>query len=247
MTKRPTPQQATLHIYQTKFPDSEGCILAGSVLRGKGTDSSDLDIVVIYRNVKAAYRESFQSDGWPVEAFVHDLETLNYFFENVEKPSGVPSLPSMVLEGVGIPGPSELLSRAKSLAQKAITEGPLVWNGEQIDRARYGITDLCDDMKTPRSSDELIGTATRLYEALTDFHFRSRNKWSAKGKSIPRRWGQESPELAAQFNYAFDQLFRAGNPSFAINFCEQILAPYGGWLFDKFKLEAPAEWKLPAQ
>jgi hypothetical protein len=46
-----------------------------------------------------------------VEAFVHDPATLKYFFFEVDRASGVPSLPQMVVEGVEIPAPTEM-SRA---------------------------------------------------------------------------------------------------------------------------------------
>lgn len=39
----------------------------------------------------------------PLEAFVHDPETRNYFFFEVDRPSGIPALPQMVLEGIEIP------------------------------------------------------------------------------------------------------------------------------------------------
>ena len=62
---------------------------------------SDLDLVVVFQKLENAYRESSRFDNWPVEAFVHDSETLNYFFQ-MDRVSGVPSLPNMVNEGVEV-------------------------------------------------------------------------------------------------------------------------------------------------
>lgn len=53
-----------------------------------------------------AYRESFTFGGYPVEAFVHDPATLEYFFLEVDRPSGVPALAQMVVEGIEIPASS---------------------------------------------------------------------------------------------------------------------------------------------
>lgn len=91
--------------------------------------------------------------------------------------------------GFGLGG--QLQADASSSVQFA--SHATAWSEKEITRGRYGITDLCDDMKTPRSQVELVPSAARLYEVLTDFYFRAQNKWSAKGKSIPRRWHQVNP------------------------------------------------------
>ncbi len=46
-------------IYKEKYSNSAFLILAGSIVRGEGTKTSDLDIVVIYDKLDFAYRESF--------------------------------------------------------------------------------------------------------------------------------------------------------------------------------------------
>ena len=105
-------------IYEEKFPQAQVVFLAGSVVRGEGTPSSDLDLVVVYEKLVSAYRESFKFMNRPVEAFVHDPETLRYFFYEVDRPSGVPSLPTMVKEGMEIPGPNELSDTCKIMTEK---------------------------------------------------------------------------------------------------------------------------------
>ena len=82
--------------------------LAGSIVRGESTPFSDLDLVVIFDKLPAAYRESFYFQGFPIEAFVHDPETLNYFLYEIDRPSGIPSLAQMIVEGIEIPKPNDL-------------------------------------------------------------------------------------------------------------------------------------------
>lgn len=247
MSNRPTPEECALAIWKEKYPDSAGVLLAGSVLRGEGTASSDLDLVVVCKSLEHAWRDSFFFQGWPVEVFVHDLETLNYFFEKMERPSGVPSLPKMVSEGKEIPGPNPILDEAKDLARKVLIAGPTKWTEKERIRSRYAITDLCDDMKSPRSTAELLASGARLYEVLTEFYFRSKDRWSAKGKSIPRRWKEDSPELGERFLQAFEKLFQQADPRAVLEVSEEILKPYGGWLFEGSKLDAPKEWRLPLE
>ena len=63
------------------FPSASAFLLAGSVVRGEATASSDLDLVVIFQRVERAKRQSFAFANWPVEAFIHDVQTLEYFLE----------------------------------------------------------------------------------------------------------------------------------------------------------------------
>jgi len=90
-------------ICEQRYSEAKALFAAGSFIRGEETAFSDLDLVVVYESLPNAYRESFRFDGIPVEAFVHDPQTLNYFFLEVDRPSGVPALPQMVQEGVEIP------------------------------------------------------------------------------------------------------------------------------------------------
>lgn len=67
-----------------RYPDAAAAFAAGSLMRGEGTRYSDLDLVVVYSALPAAYRESFRLQGLPVEAFVHDPETLEYCFVEMD-------------------------------------------------------------------------------------------------------------------------------------------------------------------
>ena len=94
---------AARKIFSVRYSGADVAFVAGSIVRGDDTPYSDIDLVVVYSQFSAAYRESFLSDGFSVEAFVHDPSTLKYFFEDIDAKSGCPSLPSMVVEGVALP------------------------------------------------------------------------------------------------------------------------------------------------
>jgi nucleotidyltransferase-like protein len=242
---RPSPIKAALDVRRERFGDAEVIFLAGSVPRGEGTPYSDLDIVVICKKLPAAYRQSFVHQGWPVEAFVHDPETLNYFFWERDRPSGVPSLATMVKEGKAIPKENQLSRSLRALAQAVIKAGPPEWTEPDIARARYAITDLCDDIRAPRNHAELVASASRLYELLADFYFRSMGGWSAKSKTLPRKLAEADPALAQRFIKAFDATFSTHNSSPILQLSQQILGPHGGFLFDNYRLDAPPAWRKP--
>lgn len=97
---------------------------AGSLVRGEGTAYSDLDLVVVYSALPCAYRESFTFERLPVEAFVHDPETLEYFSVEMDGASGIPALPHMVLEGREIPEPTGFSRMLKARAAALIDADP---------------------------------------------------------------------------------------------------------------------------
>jgi hypothetical protein len=104
---RPEPLVVAHRVFQERYPEAQVLFLAGAVVRGESTAYSDLDPVIIYDRLKCAYRESFLFEACPVEAFVHDPETLAYFLDSICLAEGVPSLANMVAEGFAIPGESD--------------------------------------------------------------------------------------------------------------------------------------------
>ncbi len=240
---RLSAQETAIKIYQDKFPRAKVLLLAGSVIRGEATEHSDLDIVVVFEHLKSAYRESFIFEGWPVEVFVHDQNTLKYFFEKIDGPSGVPSLPNMVLEGQEISNQPDFTNALKLMAKDFLEAGPPAWTKDDMDRNRYLITDLCDDLRSPRSYQEMVGTLGQLQEHLTHFYFRSQRKWTGKGKTMAKRWNQDNPTLANEFFDALAAAYKTEESSRIINFSEKILTPFGGWGFSGHRMEAPEKWR----
>ncbi len=228
-----------------RYNDAAGVFAAGSIVRGEDTPFSDLDLVVVYAQLPWAYRESFRFDGYPVEAFVHDPETVEYFFMEVERPSGIPALLQMVHEGIEVPGPTEVSQELKRRAARVIDAGPPPLDTETEQRMRYLVSDLLDDLRAPRSRAELIGTGARLFEQLGDYHLRRAGLWSGNGKALPRALQQADPQLCARYCAAFDALFTEADTKAVIGLTESLLADSGGPLFDGYKSEAPPTWRRP--
>jgi hypothetical protein len=242
MTKK-EPRAAATEILAVKYPEARTAFLAGSVIRGEHTETSDLDLVIIYDKLRCAYRESFVFGGWPIEAFVHDAQTLRYFFYEVDRPGGVPSLAAMVVDGVELPVRNDLSDSLKQLAQSVIEAGPPEWGERDIRLSRYVITDLIDDLRAPRSRDEFAASAARLYALVAEHYLRSQRLWSARGKAIPRRLSSISAEFAAAFCEAFRLAFEEADVAKLVPVCEEVLRPSGGWLFDGHVLYAPETWR----
>lgn len=230
-------------LHRERYPDADVIFLAGSVVRGEGTKTSDLDIVVAYESLQNAYRDSYFYGGWPVEAFVHDLQTLKYFIQKVDAPTGVPSLAAMVSEGIELPSATSLSRRLKEIASDSLQAGPAQWSAKEIDSSRYLISDLIEDVREPRSKSEMNAVAIQLYNAISNHYFRSKGLWSAKGKTIPRRLHRIDTVFADKFELAFESVFTQGKTEDLIALADDVLSAHGGFLFEGHRLEAPKEWK----
>ncbi len=234
----------TTEIHKIKYPQAEVVFLAGSVVRGEGTSTSDLDLVVVFDHLPCAYRDSYSFEKWPIEAFVHDPQTLEYFFRQVDRPTGFPSLPTMVAEGIEVPVANDFTIFLKQLANSVLDEGPPIWSENDIDNSRYMITDLINDLRDPRTTQEMHATATLLYPVLANHYFRSRNIWSAKGKAIPRKLHAIDATFARRFLESFEEVFSGSNPKKVISLSAEILEANGGFLFEGYRLEAPESWRI---
>jgi hypothetical protein len=230
-------------IREERYPGAIAVFLAGSYIRGEATVHSDLDLVVVFDKLPSAYRESLRFGKFPIETFVHDPETLRYFILEVDRVSGIPALPQMIVEGIEIPKSNSVSRSLKEFAASVLREGPPELTADERTNRRYVITDLVDDLRRPRSMDEAIATGSRLYAILADYYLRANGCWSASGKSIPRALQHYRPDFYERYTLAFRNLFQGVNTKAVIDLAEEVLKPDGGFLFEGYRLHAPQHWR----
>jgi len=226
-----------------RYSEAAVVFAAGSLVRGEGTAYSDLDLVVVYSSLPCAYRESFTFQKLPVEAFVHDPETLEYFSVEIDRAAGIPALPQMVVEGREISNSSDLSRLLKARATALINAGPPPLDSASERRRRYMVTDLVNDVMEWRSTEELMATGSRLFEELADYYLRSIGHWSGTGKAVPRALQRADPALCTRYCRAFERLFQHREAGPVIQLTEELLERQGGLLFDGFRSDAPASWR----
>ena len=124
--KAPLPADALAiaeAVFRSRYGGASFAYVAGSIMRGQGTHLSDIDLVVIYDEVEAARRESFTADSVPVEAFVHDLETLAWFVKD-DISRGRPSILNMIAEGAVIGQASDRAEELRREIKERLAMGP---------------------------------------------------------------------------------------------------------------------------
>ena len=228
------PLHAGQQFIRTYFPDCQGAILAGSVVRGEATETSDLDIVIFDSEIRSSYRESFFEFEWAIEAFVHNLASYREFFEK-DCQRARPSLPRMVLEGMILKG-EEIIAPIKEEASVLLENGPEEWTAETIEIKRYFLTDVLDDFAGISNRAEELFIANTLAELASEFVLRTNRQWIGTSKWTVRSLKQYDEQFANQFVDAFDHFYRTGEKKDVIRLVERIMQPFGGRLFAGFAL-----------
>lgn len=217
---------------QKQYPDCQGALLAGSVVRGEETETSDLDIVVFDQKYSASYRQSFIDLGWPIEVFVHNLSSYHaYFLTDCERAR--PSLPRMVVEGIVLQG-AEVVFPIKQEAKALLAKGPKEWTNETTSSKRYFVTDALEDFIGSTERTEAIFIAASLAEATSEFVLRSNRCWIGNSKWLMRSLRQYDPKFASRFFEAFDAFYQTDDKSKVIELVDEALQPFGGRLFEGY-------------
>ncbi|WP_152984805.1 nucleotidyltransferase domain-containing protein [Siminovitchia farraginis] len=234
MIMRLSPKGAALKFVNRYFPKCQAAVLAGSVVRGEETETSDLDVVIFDKNFSSSYRESFIEYGWAIEAFVHNLTSYQVFFHS-DRDRAMPSLPKMVSEGIVIKDEG-IIATIKNEANVLLAHGPEKWSEEIIRIKRYFLTDILEDYIGCLKREEGIFIANRLAELVSEFVLRTNQHWVGTSKWTVRALKNYDIHFAELFVDAFDTYYKTGDKNKVICLVNHILEPFGGQLFEGFSL-----------
>ncbi|WP_059106222.1 nucleotidyltransferase domain-containing protein [Shouchella shacheensis] len=228
------PIKAAQQFIHKHYPYCQGALLAGSVVRGEATETSDLDIVIFDSHIQSSYRESLIDFGWAIEVFVHNLRSYKHFFES-DCERAIPSMPRMVSEGI-ILKDDGIIDSIKKEARALLDQGPEEWAAETVKTKRYFITDTLDDFIGCSSRAEELFIANTLAELVSEFVLRTNRQWVGASKWVVRSLTQYDAEFATHLVEAFDLFYRKGDKKEVIQLVDHVLEPFGGRLFDGFSL-----------
>lgn len=216
------------------FPHCDGALLAGSVVRGEATETSDLDIVVFDHTRMASYRESIVAFGWAIEVFVHNLTSYKQYFHEDYKRAR-PSMPRMVSEGIVLKD-NGILDGIKNEAKLLLDKGPEEWTEQTVKIKQYFITDALDDFIGCSNKAEELFIANALAELVSEFVLRTNRQWIGHSKWVVRALLQHDEAFTLHFIQAFDIFYKTGNKQHIIQLVNNVLEPFGGKYFDGFSI-----------
>lgn len=248
MTVDPDPVEVARRIVRQRFPQARAAWLGGSVADGTASTTSDLDITVLLDGPPAPFRESTTFDGWPVELFVQTRESLMWFCDSDiqrRRPTTMRLVGSSVVlvdvRGAG----AELQASLRGLD----LAGPPAATGEELEIARYLVTDCLDDLTDPRPGEAAV-LAAGLWAATADLVLLANRRWSGGGKWLLREL--RSLDRLGGTSYA-DRLVTgleaavAGDTEPLRRTVEELLELCGGRLFDGYRREAPGQDGMAAR
>lgn len=230
---RPPPIEAARRFVEANFPECHVAIVASSVLRGEGTATSDLDVVIITGREEAPFRQSFIWEGWPVETFVHTETSYPDFFAR-DRDRYEPSLEMMCAEGVVLRDRNGLAERIRETARQELEAGPEPLTQRAIDRMRYSITDLIDDLMGSVKPEESFFIANALAEESVRLLLLRNRRWLGKGKWVLRALRRFDPAIEERLSGALALFCSTGSKDELLAFANGVLEPVGGRLFEGY-------------
>ena len=234
-----------MRLVQERYRGAVAAVIGGSFATGRQTASSDIDLLLLFDHVDAAWRNTIVYEGQTVELFAHDLATFRYFCEEIDAPRGTVPLAIMMIEGENILAASAQHAELLALAQATHAAGPPSLDTNNLRQRRYAITNALEDLVDSRHPGEAMAVACGLYGMLADLHLRAAGQWSGGGKHLFRRLHAHDAAIALQLDGAQRLLagdLPAGQQAYA-QVAGAILAPAGGPLLAGYELPAPAHWR----
>jgi hypothetical protein len=242
---RPEPYVAAQLLWSKRYPSAHVVFCGGSVVRGEGFPSSDLDVVVPLRPCRERLARIVLFRRLARRSFGHDAETLAYFVAQ-DCAGGRPSLAQMISEALVIPAETPSSRAIQAWARDVVATRPAVPTTASLAEDRYWLTDLLDDFRDDRSATELRSVACKLYPLVCNFVLKTRGHWLGSKKTLPRLLERAAPDVSPSIESAFEAFFKTGNRAGVLNVLHRILEPFGGELFDGFRSNAPASFRRAA-
>ncbi|MFB9924904.1 nucleotidyltransferase domain-containing protein [Amycolatopsis halotolerans] len=226
------PVAAAGELASRLFADARVVVVGGSGLTDRRTPTSDLDLVVITEPRDAPYRHSFRWENWPVEALVHDEQTLRaYCADNLAR--RWPGIPRLIAEGVLVADRDGLGSRLQAEMRKRLTAGPAAATSGELDAQRYELTDLLDDLTGASDPAEIAFIAARVLTKTAQLALLAGQHWQGSGKWLWRELHDHDPRLAEQLAAAAPDAPRLGAVA------RTVLDRAGGPLWDSYRVTDP--------
>ncbi|MBP2017519.1 hypothetical protein J2Z79_000902 [Symbiobacterium terraclitae] len=220
------------------LPGTDAVLFFGSVQRGEGQATSDLDFYVVTSG-REYWRAGRVVDGVQVELFFNPAPKMR---ERLEEGDAVAihafATGQLLLDRSGVG--KALAARARQLWQ----EGPKPLTPWQAATWRYRLTDLAQDIEdVPPGSPEAHLLAGLLVPQVLEAFCALNRAWADKPKRLLARIRQLDPELADMAA----EFYRTSNPAVAVRIADRVLAPFGGRIhtYESDRVPIGERWRIP--
>lgn len=190
------PVSAARALADELFPEASYALLGGGVVTGSRTPASDLDVVVVADGLAEPYRACLRRHGWPVDLLAHSRTSLGAWLER-DFARRQPVLARLVAEGVVLADRSGgELERLREELTARLERGPGALGGAALDRARYVLSDLLDDLSGAADPGERAFIGWNVVQETARLALSLGGRWEGGGKWLLRELRAHDPELA---------------------------------------------------
>jgi predicted nucleotidyltransferase len=211
---------------RSAHPDAAAAALAGSVATGTTTETSDLDIVVLHTRRRANYAETIRFDGWLIESFVYDEESLHEWFDREAQQRRAVAI-AMWAEGIPLTD-GDATADVQRVARERFVAGPAAFTPVELADRRYALSTALDDLEDARRMGEAYLTASDVFQRSAELLLGSNGRWQGASKWLLRRLDEfEDPEARRLIDWADDS---AHSPTVLAVIARDVLTRSGGRL-----------------
>jgi hypothetical protein len=114
----------------------------------------------------------------------------------------------MCSEGLFIEDKQGAGEEFKQKAKILYEQGPQLWNEDEINKAKYQITDFLSDFRSTEDFEESLFILNKLIELLAGLVLRGDGNWVGAGKWFPRNLKSYDKDLCEKLvNLNYSQIF----------------------------------------
>jgi hypothetical protein len=223
------PVEVARSVVAERFSGALAAFLGGGVLSAHRTATSDLDVVVLLAGPPAPFRESLRWRGWPIELFVHDPESIGTFFAR-DTARRKPNLARMCTSGVVLADAGGMAGQIIAQAEAVLAAGPAPLTSAELERRRYGLTDLLDDLAGSEDPGETAVISWQVFTEAAELALLLAGSWLGGGKWLLRELRAADRDLADALVAALPDRLRLAV------LADRVLARAGGRLWDGYRV-----------
>jgi uncharacterized RmlC-like cupin family protein len=213
------------------FPGALYAFVGGSVLTEHRTGTSDLDVVVVLDGLAVPYRESLRWRDWPVELFVHSETSLDAYIAK-DFARRKPGVARICADGaVLVDRTGGRASDLQAVLGERLADGPGTLTDTQAERARYGLSDLLDDLSGATDPGERLFIRWEVVQEAARLALGVGRRWQGSGKWLLRELRAHDPALADALLAAHDDPLRLAAVA------SEVLERAGGRLWEGYRAE----------
>lgn len=222
-------------LVRERFQDARAAWLGGSAATNSMTEKSDLDVTVLLASDPAPFRESLIVGTQPVELFVHTEESLRFFCAH-DLRRRRPTMFRLIGTSVLVMDADGMGRSLQEEFGRLDREGPPALSNEEIEAARYVVTDLLDDLSD--GGPEALSIAATLWRETAELVLGANARWSGAGKWLLRELrlldGDRGTEHADALLSGLAAVSH-GDVTAMRDAVNAALAPLGGRLFEGYR------------